>query len=63
MYSVSDVKEVIEQEGVVYTVMDYLSIEYIDDEKLRLLFTDAKQALEGIENYLVEETGEEMDYG
>ena len=63
IYSVQAVKEVVEMEGLAYTIQGYLSVEYIEDEKLQVLFLAARQTLSNIEKYLEEVTGEEMDYG
>lgn len=63
MYTVQAVKEVVETEGLAYAVQDYLSPEYIADPILQNNFIAAKQAMDAIEVFLVEKTGEEMDYG
>jgi len=52
MYSKSEVKEIVESEGLGYAVQDYMSADDINDPKLRKLWHNAKVALDALSSYL-----------
>lgn len=47
-----EVADIVEQEGLGYSVMDYLSSEQIEDEVLRALWENAADLLYKIDSYL-----------
>jgi hypothetical protein len=58
-YSLTQVKSIVEQEGIGYAVQSYMGYENIEDERLAFLWKQAKEALDGIEKIL---DGIESDY-
>lgn len=54
-FSILEIKQIVESEGLGYAVQDYLSSESILDPKLKQLWDAAQHALNAIEQYL--ETG------
>ena len=50
--SIKEIQEIVEQEGLEYTVLEYLSSERIEDETLKELWNDAVKSFELIEYYL-----------
>lgn len=51
-YTIADVADIVESEGLGYAVMDYMSAEKIEDEDLARLWRIAKEALDGIDAIL-----------
>ena len=47
-YSIEDFKVIVENEGLEYTICDYLNPEDIEDKKLQKLCKDAREKLQQI---------------
>jgi hypothetical protein len=58
--TVEEVGVIVGIEGLGYAVQDYLSHIRIEDEKLSLLWKEASDKLDEIENYLKEKLGEDF---
>ena len=52
MYSIDDIRGVVESEGLGYAVQHYLSADSIEDEKLKELWKKAADYLNYIDDYL-----------
>jgi len=50
--SVLDVKEIVWREGLEYAIIDYINADDIQDQKLRLLWSIAENAVNDVSNYL-----------
>lgn len=53
-YTNEEILGIVENEGLEYTVTSYLSPESVEDKKMKELITNAKEALENLEEYLRE---------
>lgn len=51
-YSVNDIKDIFDSEGIGYAIQSYLSIPSIEDAKLARLINSAKELLDEIETYV-----------
>lgn len=63
-YTVSDVANIVESEGLDYTILDYLSPSDIEDKQLKELFIKAREVLREIQTVLDTATIEddELEY-
>lgn len=61
LYSNEEVFALIENEGIGYAIQDYLSADKIADEELAQMWSEAKQLLSAIEDYLNDYTPSEDD--
>ena len=50
--SVTEVREIVDDEGLGYAITDYLSSDSIEDEELSRLWQEARDAAEADERYL-----------
>ena len=57
-YSLEDVANMINREGIGYSITDMLGYSSIDDEHLAILWQKAESALIDIEDYLTDVLGE-----
>jgi len=60
--SIQEVGIIIQIEGLEYSITDYLSPHQIEDETLRKLWTEAREAIDKIDRYLEGELGEDYKY-
>jgi hypothetical protein len=51
-YSINDIKDIFDSEGIGYAIQSYLSIPSIEDSKLARLINTAKELLDEIEAYV-----------
>jgi uncharacterized membrane protein (Fun14 family) len=58
--SVEEVGNIVGIEGLGYAVQDYLGYESIEDEKLSLLWKQAANSLNSLQQYLVDYLGEDF---
>lgn len=49
-----EILEIVENEGLEYTVTSYLSPESVEDKKMKELIINARKALENLKEYLRE---------
>lgn len=51
-YTIEDIEEIIQSDGLGHAIQHNIDAESIEDGQLRLLWLDAKIALEKVEDYL-----------
>ena len=61
-YTLQDVVDIINHEGLDYAIESYINFDYIEDEKLRQLFIEADKALRAIEGYIEDRMGEDFEW-
>lgn len=60
--SIQEVGMIIQIEGLEYSITDYLSPHQIEDETLRRLWTEARESINKVDQYLEEKLGENYKY-
>lgn len=58
-YTNKQIAEIVETEGLEYTITSYLSIEKIEDEEMKKMFQEAAEILKKIEDKLEDYCEEE----